>query len=130
MKTTRWLTPAGCFVLLISAIFHSSGYVRLLGRMHAVGIAPPFDVLLKACWWSLSAEFVSLGIIALLAHRMEHGGRKQGARIVLLCAATSGATAGILWGFLGLFAGVYLLAAATMLLLIGGWLQRRAESAQ
>ncbi len=101
----------------------------MVARMHVSGIGPPFDLLLKACWWTVSAEFVSLGIIALLAHRMEHGGRKQGARIVLLCAATSGATAGILWDFLGLFAGVYLLTAATALLLVGGWLQRRTESA-
>jgi hypothetical protein len=129
MKNARWITLAGCVVLFASAIFHSSGYFPLLRRMHTVEMVPPFDALLKACWWILSLEFVALGIIALLAHRMEHGGRKQGGRIVLLCAATSAVTAGILWFFLGLFPGVYLLAIVTVLLGLGGWLQGRENIA-
>ena len=126
MKTTRWFTPAGCIVLFASAIFHSSGYFPLLRRMHAVGIEAPFDGLFKACWWALTVEFFGLGIIALLAHRMAHGGRKQGGRIVLLCAATSALTAGIMVLFLGLFVGVYLLTIVTVLLGVGGWLQLQA----
>ena len=123
MKNARWFTPAGCIALFASAIFHSSGYFRLVSKMHAVGIEPPFDGLIKACWWTLSAELVGLGIIALLAHRMERGGRKQGGRIVLLCAAISAVTALLLLCFMGPFPGVYLLAVVTVLLLIGGWLQ-------
>jgi hypothetical protein len=129
MKNARWFTPAGCIVLFASAGFHSSGYFRLIGRMHVVGIEPPFDGLIKACWWTLSVEFAGLGIIALLAHRMEHGGRKQGGRIVLLCAAISAVTALLLLCFMGLFSGVYLLAVVTVLLLIGGWLQVKSQPA-
>jgi hypothetical protein len=125
----RWFTPLGSIVLFASAIFHGSGYWPLLRRMYSVGIDTPFDGLIKACWWVLSAEFVGLGIIALLAHRMEHGGRKHGGRIVLLCAAISGATALLFLRFLGLFTGVYLLAIVTLLLLLGGWLQIKQEPA-
>jgi hypothetical protein len=129
MKNKNWFTLAGCILLFGSAIFHSSGYFPLVRRMRAAGIGWPFDGLLKACWWILSVDFVGLGVIALLAQRMEHGGRKQGGRIVLLCAAISAVTAGILWSFLGLFIGVYLLGAATVLLLIGGWMQGKREPA-
>jgi hypothetical protein len=128
MKNARWFTPAGCIVLFASAIFHSSGYFRLVDGMHVVGIEPPFDGLIKACWWILSMEFVGLGIVALLAHRMEHGGRKHGGRIVLACAAICAVTAVLLLCFMGPFAGVYLLAIVMVLLLIGGWLQGKQES--
>jgi hypothetical protein len=73
-------------------------------------------------------EFVGLGIVALLAHRMEHGGRKHGGRIVLACAAICAVTAVLLLCFMGPFAGVYLLAIVMVLLLIGGWLQGKQES--
>lgn len=115
-------------MLFASAIFHSSGYFRLVNRIHVVGIQPPFDGLIKACWWILSMEFAGLGIVAVLAHRMEHGGRKQGGRIVLTCAATCAVTAVLLLCFMGPFAGVYLLAIVTVLLLIGGWLQGKQEA--
>lgn len=128
MKNKNWLTPAGGVVLFASAIFHSSGYFRLVARMQAAEIEPPFPALLKACWWVLTVEFIALGIIALLAHRMAHGGHKQGGRIVLLCAATSAVTAALLFSFLGLFPGVYLLALVTVLLGIGGWFQGKKEA--
>lgn len=123
MKNARWFTPLGSIVLFASAIFHGSGYIPLLRRMHAAGIEPPYDGLIKACWWILSVEFAGLGIIALLAHRMERAGR-----IVLMCAATSAVTAVLFLRFLGLFPGVYLLAIVTVLFLIGGWPQDQQKT--
>ena len=129
MKNARWFTPAGSIVLFVSAIFHGSGYLPLLHRMQTVSVDARFAGLIKAMWWILSVEFTGLGFIALLAHRMEHGGRKHGGRIVLLCAATSAVTGVLLLYFMGPFPGVYLLAVVTVLLLIGGWLQGKQEPA-
>jgi CHASE2 domain-containing sensor protein len=120
MKNGRWFAPFGSIVLFASAIFHSSGYIPLLRRMHAVAIEPPFDGFIKASWWILAVEFAALGVIALLAHSQDRGGR-----IVLLCAATAGVTAALLFCFMGLFPGVYLLAIVTVLYAIGGWLQAK-----
>jgi hypothetical protein len=129
MKFKNWFTPAGSIVLFVSAIFHSSGYKWLLKTMHSAGITSPIDTLLKALWWGLSVEFVGLGIIVLLAHRMEYGGHKQGARIVLLCAVISAVSAVLFLCFMGPFPGVYLLTLVTVLLLIGGVTQTRSKPA-
>ena len=95
MKNARWVMLIGSVVLFTSTIFHGSGYFPLLRRMHAAGIEPPYDGLIKAYWWILSVEFAGRGIIALLAHPLERGGR-----IGLTCSATSAVTAVLLLRFL------------------------------
>ncbi|HYL82977.1 MAG TPA: hypothetical protein VE263_01985 [Candidatus Angelobacter sp.] len=128
MKPKRWFTPAGSIVLFATAIYHASVYIPVLRRMRAAGIGAPFDGMFKASWWILSTELAGLGVIALLAHQLAHGGGKLGGRIVLVCAATSAFTAVLLACFLGLFSGVYLLALVTVLLLLGGWQQTNAKA--
>jgi len=120
MKSARWLTPLGSFVLLGSALFHTSGYSRLVHRIDAAGVTPPLDAILKACWLLFSLEMFFLAIIALLARGMERGGR-----IVLLCGTCTGLSALLMLRLLGGFAGVYLLAVVTLLLVVGGTLQTR-----
>jgi hypothetical protein len=58
--------------------------------------------------------------MAFLARNMERGGR-----IVLLCGACTGMSAMLLLRFVGAFIGVYLLAAVTLLLVLGGTLQAK-----
>lgn len=120
MKTTRWFTAMGSLVLFGSAILHTVGYLPLLRKIQGAAIAHPLDQLLKACWLALSVLFLTLGVIALVARKMERGGL-----VVLLCAASAVATAVLLLYFLGPFPGVYLLALVALLLLIGGWLQAK-----
>jgi hypothetical protein len=121
MKSTRWLTPLGSFVLLASSIFHASGYGRLVHRIDAGAmLAPPLDGIMKASWLLFSVEMFFLAVIAFVARNMEHGGR-----IVLLCGACTGVSALLLLRFLGAFVGVYLLAAVTLLLVLGGTLQAK-----
>jgi hypothetical protein len=120
MKTARWFTALGSLVLIGSAIFHTTGYPRLLHRIEKDAIRPPLDGVMKALWLAFSVEFFILAVIAFLAGTMDRGGR-----IVLLCAATTGACVVLLFHFLGRFPAVYLLAIVTLLFLAGGWLQAK-----
>ncbi len=52
---------------------------------------------------------------------------ERGGPVILLRAASSGIAALLLFHFLGLFPGVYLLAAATLLFLLGGWQQAKQK---
>src|SRR5690348_4884225 len=121
MKSTRWITPLGSFVLLASAIFHASGYSRLVHRIDAGAmLAPPLDGIMKASWLLFSVELFFLAVISFFARNMGRGGR-----IVLLCGACTGVSALLLLRLLGAFIGVYLLAAVTLLLVLGGTLQSK-----
>jgi len=121
MKFARWLTPLGSLVLLGSAIFHASGYIWLVHRIESEAKLPAgMEGVLKASWLLFSVEMFFLAVIAFLARNMEKGGR-----IVLLCGACTGLSALLLLRFVGAFIGVYLLAAVTLLLVLGGTLQAK-----
>jgi hypothetical protein len=75
---------------------------------------------MKALWLAFSVEFFILAVIAFLARTMDRGGR-----IVLLCAASTAASAMLLFHFLGLFPAVYLFTIVTLLFLAGGLLQTK-----
>ncbi len=47
MKTARWITGAGSFVVMASAVFHSVGYVPLRRMIETGGVKPPVDGILK-----------------------------------------------------------------------------------
>jgi hypothetical protein len=124
MKSTRWITPLGSFVLLASAVFHGSGYSWLVHRIDAGAmVPPPLDGIMKASWLLFSVELFFLAAIAFLARDMERGGR-----IVLLCGACTGVSALLMLRFLGAFPGVYLLAVVTLLLVLGGTLQAKTPA--
>ena len=120
MKTARLISSIGSALLVVSAAFHTSGYPSLLRLMQGSTLRPPVDGVLKACWLTFSVLLFALGLIAYMARNME-----RGAVIVLIAAAANAACAVILWRFLGFFPGVYLLAAVTILLALGGALQLR-----
>jgi hypothetical protein len=120
MKTARLITLIGSVLLVVSAAFHTAGYRMLLKLMQSSTVHPPLDGILKACWLTFSVLLFALGLIAYLARNME-----RGALIVLITAAANAVCAALLWRFLGFFPGVYLLAAVTILLALGGALQVR-----
>lgn len=123
MKVARWFTGAGSFVLLASAIFHATGYLPLVKRIAANGVAYPLDGILKSTWLTFSVQLMMLAVIALVASRSERGGW-----IVLLCAASTGLTGLILLRFLGPFLGFYLTSVVFLLFLFGGSMQTRQKA--
>src|SRR3954462_14584402 len=120
MKAARLFSLLGSVALVVSAIFHTSGYPKLLHLMQTSATPQPLDGILRAAWLLLSVQFLVTAGITMFARIMARGGA-----IVFLCAVYSGLTGILLWRFMGIFAGVYLLAVVTMFLLMGAWLQMK-----
>lgn len=123
MKTARWVTLVGSLVLFASGIFHSTGYPMITNSLAKEPIRPHLASILKACWLAFSVELLALAVIAFVARSLDRGGP-----IILLCAAANAVNSFLLFHFLGLFIGVYLVSFVTVLFLIGGWLQIKAAS--
>jgi len=120
MKSARLFTTLGCIELFGSALLHASGYMRIVHRIQSAAIPSPLDAILKASWLTMSVQFIALAVIAFLS-----GDAVRGGRIVLLCAAFLALNVLVFLYFLGPFVGVYLISIATVLFLMGGWLQSR-----
>jgi hypothetical protein len=118
MKTARWLTGIGSVILFLTGIGHGFRIVDVQKMIAESGMKAPLDVILKGCWLVFSGEMVALAVIAMVASGMAGGGR-----IVLICAATMIANAGLLLHFLGPFFGVYVSVAVALFFLAGGCLQ-------
>ena len=125
MKAARLITLLGSIVLAGAAAFHSSGYTRaVLPLIQKNGMTWPASGVFKALWLAFSVLLLALAVIALLARDLEGGGA-----IVLVTAAANAVCVVMTWHFLGLFIGVYLLSAVTILLGIGGAMQAGAKKA-
>jgi hypothetical protein len=72
---------------------------------------------------TFSIELLVLALIAFIARSMPRGGA-----IVLFCGLAVAACGGVMLHFLGPFIGVYLMSVDAVLLLIGGYLQSRAQA--
>jgi hypothetical protein len=123
MKTGRWLTAIGSVVLLLTGIGHGFRIVDVQKMIVASGMKAPLDVILKGCWLVFSGEMVALAVIAVVASKLEKGGR-----IVLICAATMMANATLLLYFLGPFFGVYVSVVVALFFLAGGWMQMKQRT--
>jgi hypothetical protein len=120
MKTGRWLTGIGSIVLLLTGIGHGFRIADVQKMIVASGMKAPLDAILKGCWLAFSGEMVALAVIAVVASRLERGGS-----IVLICAATMIANAGLLLHFMGPFFGVYVSVVVALFFLAGGGLQTK-----
>lgn len=123
MKTARLLTLLGSLVLFADAIFHGLGYFQVTSALAMETLRrPQLAAIFKACWLAFSILMAALALIALVARSLERGGP-----IVLLCAAANAINGFLLFHFLGLFIGVYLVSIVTVLFFAGGYLQVRAS---
>jgi hypothetical protein len=120
MKLGRWLTGIGGVILLLTGLGHGAKLGQLDAMIQQAGLKAPLDAILRGCWLTLSGEMVAVGVLAILASRMD-----KGARIVLICAAAMIFNAGVLLHFVGPFIGVYLTATVAVLFLAGGWMQSK-----
>jgi len=120
MKIGRWLTGIGGVILLLTGLGHGAKLGQLNAMIQQAGLKAPLDAILRGCWLTLSGEMVGVGVLAIVASRMD-----KGARIVLICAAAMIFNAGVLLHFVGPFIGVYLTATVAVLFLAGGWMQSK-----
>jgi hypothetical protein len=123
MRAARWCTGIGSLILGVFGILHGTRLGQVQQMMQAGGVKAPLDALVKASWLIFSVEMVMVAILAVVASRLERGGR-----IVLLCAVIMGANAALVFHYVGLFIGVYAVSLVTVLYATGGWLQSKART--
>jgi hypothetical protein len=120
MKTARWVTGIGSVILFLTGIGHCFLIVNLQKMIASSAVTAPLDGILKGSWMGFGGEMIVLAIIAMMASTMIKGGR-----IVLVCAATMIANAGMLLYFVGLFFGVYVSVIVAAFFLVGGVIQEK-----
>jgi hypothetical protein len=118
MKTGRWLTGTGSVILFLTGIGHGFRIADVEKMIVASGLKGPLEAILKGCWLVFSGEMIALAVIAVVASRLPKGGS-----IILICAATMFANAGLLLHFVGPFFGVYVSVVVALFFVVGGWLQ-------
>jgi len=125
IRVSRWLITGAGILLVATAAIHAAGYPSVSSTMLASGVNPSLVAALRALWLMFSVHLVLLAIVVILASNVS-GGR----RIVLACALIPAADAALLLRFVGLFVGTFGLAAATVLLVVGGLLRTKQESSR
>ena len=123
-RVSRWLIIGAGILLVATAAVHAAGYPSVSSTILASGLDPSLVAPVRALWLMFSVHLVILAIVVIVA-RSVSGAR----RIVLACALIPAADTALLLRFVGLFVGTFGLAAATVLLVLGGLLwTRRASS--
>jgi hypothetical protein len=117
VKVGRWLIVAGSVVLLLSALFHGSGYAKVTGAVAKSDAAPQLVAAFKALWLMFSFHLVVLSAVFVVASRTA-----KAKRLVLLCTLIPASDTILLFHFAGVFIGTIALAVATLLFLAGGFL--------
>ena len=102
---------------------HLIGYKFLIPDLVKAGVDPAIVGAVKAVWLAFSVEFVVLSPVLVWISR------RTGLRPLLLYLALIPVTDFILmYHFVGLFIGTYIVAAGSLLLVIGAWLLPRSEN--
>jgi hypothetical protein len=123
MRIGQKLVLAGSAVLVLSALLHGSGYVKVTRAMAKSDAAENLVAAFKALWLMYSFHLALLGIVFYEASR---AGRAR--RLVLLGALITASDAVIMFHFIGVFIGTIALTAATLLLLAGGFLLKGSRA--
>jgi len=121
MKRAQWLIIAGSIILFGTAFLHASGY-RSISEVIAASAAQPFLVsAVKGLWLMFSGHLIILSLVFVVASRSS-----SGKWVVLACTLMPALDTILLLYFVGIFPGSILIAAATILFLIGGLLFPRS----
>jgi len=122
-RASRWLVAGAGILLVATAAVHAAGYPSVSSTMLASGLHPSVVAAVRALWLMFSVHLVLLAIVVILA-----AGVSGGRRVVLGCALIPAADTAVLLRFVGWFVGTFGLAAATVLLVLGGLLSTKEES--
>ena len=120
---SRWLIIGAGVLLVATAAVHAAGYPSISRIILASAVDPSLVAAVRALWLMFSVHLVILAVVVILARRVS-GGR----RIVLACALIPAADTALLLRFAGWFVGSFGLAAATVLLVLGGLLWPKSGS--
>jgi len=122
MKTARLIILIGGIVQILTACFHSWGFVYLVKRIETEHIAAETAAILKTIWLGFSVQLIAVAIIAILARSLERGGG-----IVLFCAFTVAVNGALMLFFIGPFIGFWMVVIDALWLGLGGYLQAKAS---
>lgn len=120
MSLARWLILLGAIVLFCAAITHTIGYTFFIPALAQYNLPAHYVSAIRAIWlvFSLHMALLSIAIVWL--------SRLPGSRALLMFLALIPTIDSIvMYHFVGLFVGTYMVATAALLLLIGTWLMPR-----
>jgi len=124
LKLARLLILLGSIVMFVGALLHIlGGSLGVFPVLEKAGMDPRVAGAIKCVWLVVSAHGV------LLASALVWISRRPGTRSLLrYLALIPVVDAVLMFRFVGLFAGFYIVSACALLLLAGAWLMPRDQS--
>lgn len=117
-KVARGLVTAGSIVLIVSAVLHALGGVKVgFPALRSSNLAPGMQAAFRVVFLSLGWHWLVLAAVVLLANSSP--GRMRRA-LVLLCGVAVLIEAVVGAGMMGLFIGNEMIGVAGLLLVCGG----------
>lgn len=109
-RTAKILCAVGCVLLLVTALFHGTGYVEISDAVSESNASAFLKRAVPGVWLHFSLHLVALVAFGILALFAAHGARS----LLALLALAAAADAALVFSFAGFFAGVALLVAAAL----------------
>lgn len=109
-RAARILCVVGCILLLVTAIFHGTGYSGVSDAISASNASAFLKRAVPGLWAHFSIHLAVLAAFGVLVSFSAHGARS----LVALLALAVAADAALVFSLAGFFAGVALLVAAAL----------------
>ena len=124
MKASRWLILLGAIVLVLSGFAHIIGYRLFIPALVKAGLSGILLNAVKAVWIAYSVQFWVLSIVIALLSRI------AGTRALLvLLAVIPVIDAVLMYHYVGLFLGTYMVGGGALLVVMGiGMTYRETEA--
>ena len=123
MTLPRWLILLASIILFGAGLLHLIGYSFLIPALVKAGVVPGIVGAVKAVWFIFTVELV------ILSPALVWIGRLSRARSLLLYLSLIPlADAILMYHYVGLFIGTYMVAGGALLLLAGAWLLPHGET--
>jgi len=122
LSLARWLILLASILLFAAGLMHVIGYSFVLSALVKSGVESTIIGAVKAVWFVFTVELVVLGPAFVWISR------RSGARPLLLYLALIPVIDAVLmYQFVGLFIGTYMVAGGALLLLAGAWILPHAD---
>ncbi len=109
-RVSKPLCVIGCVLLLVTAVFHGTGYSAVTDAVFKSNHPAMLKAALPGMWLHFSIHLVVLSALALFASFSARGSRG----LLLLISVAVATDTILVWYYVGFFAGVALLVAAAV----------------
>ena len=114
MKSGRWLILLGCIVLFLGGIAHMIGYRFFVPALIQAGLSGHLLDAVKAVWIAYSVQFWVISLAIAWLTRMPN---RRG--MLLLLSVIPLVDGVLMYHYVGLFLGTYMIGGGALLVLIG-----------